>query len=295
MLEKIKNKIITWPKKNGTTLWKALLLEHRLPFRYKEGVFNIFALLSCQFHRRYHSYKKIIEVNLTNKCNLSCINCGSSCRYAPSDEYMSLEQIKKFIDESLRLRWGWEKIKLYGGEPTLHPNFSDVLSLIKRYKKFHPLCRICLITNGVGKYVKESLSKVPNWVEIHCSTKEGMESKFELFESYNLAPIDLKKYKNADFSKGCWRIEKCGMCISPSGYYVCAPGYHIDRVFGFDVGLKRMEEINDVNFKKQLTVLCKYCGFYKEPKELVSKEVMSITWKGAYKKYKNKKPKLLDY
>lgn len=278
--------------KKGTPLWKALLFEKRLPWRYK-------AKLSCYsplFHTRYKVYKKIIELFLTNECNLQCINCQSSCRQLPSKEYMSLEQIKKFVKESLELRWDWELIKLYGGEPTLHPQFFDVIKILKKYKDSNPNCEFWILTNGAGKEVQEKLSKLPDWITINNSTEKGMGYKFKEFESYNVAPMDLWKYKfGADFSKGCDRIERCGICLSRSGYYVCAPGADIDRIFGFDIGFKSLAEVKKSSMKDQLKIFCKYCGLYKEPKDIISEEKISPTWKKAYEEYKNKKPKLSIY
>jgi len=288
--------------KKGTPLWKALLFERRLPWRYKhfldstsKEAYNLLVRINPCFHKRYVINKRIIELNLTNYCNLSCINCEVSCRQAPGNDYMTLGQIKKFVKESIALSRRWKKIKLFGGEPTLHPQFFKVIQILKKYKKSNPYCNFQLLTNGTGKKVKSRLLRVPKWISIINSTEKGMVHKLKPFESYNIAPIDLKKYNNSNFSKGCWRIETCGICLGPSGYYVCAPAYHTDRVLGLDVGIKKLNGLRSPTFKNQLNILCRYCGLYKEPRDYVSEEKMSPFWIKAYEKYKKSKPILSKY
>jgi sulfatase maturation enzyme AslB (radical SAM superfamily) len=40
---------------------------------------------------------QLIEINITFDCNLKCLYCNRSCSQAPSEDYMSVEQIEKFI------------------------------------------------------------------------------------------------------------------------------------------------------------------------------------------------------
>lgn len=177
----------------------------------------------------------------------------------------------------------------------MHPNFFEVLDVLEKYLKKHPKTKALIITNGISQKTRDILKKVPKWLEISNSTEAGMKKKFHFFESYNVAPIDSKKYKNADFSKGCWRVESCGLSLSKHGYHVCTPGYHTDRVFGFDLGIKHLKDVNEKSLRNQMRTMCKFCGLYKEPKHLVRDQTTSKSWKKAYKKYSKKAPKLIEY
>jgi molybdenum cofactor biosynthesis enzyme MoaA len=95
--------------------------------------------------------KRKIEIEITTRCSLACFNCDRSIRQAASNEDINVEQIKKFLDESIRLNWKWKEIKIIGGEPTLHPYFFEILDVIKRYTEFNSHCKIILSTNGFGK------------------------------------------------------------------------------------------------------------------------------------------------
>jgi hypothetical protein len=86
------------------------------------------------------------------------------------------------------------------------------------------------------------------------------------------------------------------MGLSKYGYYPCSPGAALDRIFGFDVGIKKLSLVHDKNLlRNQFKVLCKYCGHYKEPNEKVDKNLISKSWQLAYKNYKNNRPNLSVY
>jgi len=281
MIEKIKLEI-----KKRKLIFGFILAVKNIPHRW----IWFFPFL----HKRYKPALRIIGLDITSGCNLSCYNCEASCRQAPTNEYMTLEQIEKFIRESIGLNWRWDKITLRGGEPTLYPNFFDVLKIIKQYKEFRPECDIGIISNGYGDKVNRVLENLPEWVSVVVAQKSGPSASIN-YGSYNVAPCDLRRFHSADFSKGCWRSEICNIGLSRYGYYPCSPGANVDRVFGFDVGIKKLSQVNSETLSNQMKILCRYCGHYKEPNEVVLKEKMSRAWKDAYKKYKGGKPKLKLY
>ena len=205
--------------------------------------------------------KRWIEIEITPKCSLACFNCDRSVRQAPSNKEMSLEQIRNFVNESIKLNWRWKNIRLMGGESLLHPQFFEILKIVEQLRKIDPNCRIEVSTNGYGREVKKALSKLPDWVKVVNSNKN---SNINRFSSYNIAPIDLRNYQNEDFSRGCWITNEAGLGLSRYGYYPCGAGASVDRVFGFDVGQKGLSLVTDSTLKNQLRILCRYCGHYKE-------------------------------
>jgi hypothetical protein len=262
---------------------------------FKNRIHTELVKISPLFHTRYRPSKDIVELNLIAACNLRCVNCECSCAQAPSYEHISLDQVERFVKESIEMRWNWKRIKLFGGEPTLHPNIFEVLTILEKYKIFNTGCEFELLTNGMGEDVNRVLSKMPSWIIIVNSTKDGLYEKLRWFESYNIAPADLFMYKVADFTKGCRRIEICGICLTKNGYYPCGPGAHVDRIFGFDIGIKTLEKVKSSTMKDQLKQLCKYCGLYKEPPDRICEEKISDSWRKAYKIYKENPPLLSDY
>ena len=244
------------------------------------------------FGPRYVRSRSQIEVDITYRCNLKCFNCNRSCRQAPSTEQMTVEQIQMFIKESIEKNANWEQIKVLGGEPTLHPDLLEILSLLIEYKKYSSSgVHIQLVTNGYGTKVADVLSKIPTDIEIENSMKTSVGNEFLPF---NKAPKDFILFKNADFSNGCHIPFVCGIGLTPYGYYPCAVAGGIDRVFGYDIGRKELPSTNDT-MVDQLRVFCELCGHFLTARSRTTSEVMSPAWKEAYKRYKMVKPSLSLY
>jgi len=266
-------------------------------FKIRRRVKRVYRYIRVQkpvtklFGPQYRRSRKFIEIDITYRCNLRCNNCDRSCRQAPTNEQMSVEQIQKFIKESVDNNVKWERIRVMGGEPTLHPDIFEILNLLLEYKRnYSPGTRIELCTNGFGKFVNDVLSKVPKEIEVVNTSKESEVQPFYLF---NLAPKDSLRYRYADYTNGCQVISVDGMGLTPYGYYPCAVAGGIDRIFGFDIGRKKLPSDDD-EMRDQLEVFCKLCGHFRAAKRTNS-ELMSPTWKKAYEDYKKRKPKLSLY
>jgi hypothetical protein len=244
--------------------------------------------------RRWITNMAHVEIEITSFCNLACFNCNRSIRQAPTTESMSLTQIEKFVSESLDLNWQWKQITLIGGEPTLHPQFWEILTAIGRYKSAHPACIVEVSTNGYGAYVRRVLSRIPDWVTVNNSKKTSNKHKFS---SYNVAPIDLPEFKNTDFSSGCWITGECGLGLTRNGYYPCGPGGSMDRVFGFDIGIKELSLVNSDSVLRQLAALCGHCGHFKDNygAQPIEEALVSVTWQRAYAAYRRNKPSLSNH
>ena len=241
---------------------------------------------------RYIPNCRRIEIDITYDCNLKCFNCDRSCKQLPSKECMSLTQIEKFIEESMRCKRRWERIRILGGEPTLHPQLFKILELLIMYKKtFSPASRLILVSNGYGSEVNCVLSQIPQEVEIENTRKTTVIQKFF---SFNLAPRDFKEYTPANYIQGCYVTQFCGMGLTRYGYYPCGVGGGIDRVLGFNIGRKTLPHCNDP-FTEQLGALCPYCGHFKKHNKTVSVEMISLSWEEAYERTRREKPELSLY
>lgn len=95
----------------------------------------------CPDHEQ-HSCLTIIEV--TDRCNLTCPTCyaGSSPTYG---RHRTLEEIKKMMDAVVRNEKEPDVVQISGGEPTIHPQFFEILD----YAKTLPIKHLMLNTNGI--------------------------------------------------------------------------------------------------------------------------------------------------
>lgn len=235
-----------------------------------------------------------VEIEICTQCNLRCYQCDRSSAQAPSAEYMTIAQISHFVKESIALRWLWYEIEVLGGEPTLHPDLLEILNVLYGYIEFNPDCQIIVVSNGYGKKVQETLNQVPSWVTIENTSKQEVNQI--PFNDYNIAPIDLEQYINDEYSRGCKIVSECGLGLNRYGYYPCGAGASVDRVFGFDIGIKRLSSVKDKILFDQRKVICRYCGHYKAMRcKIRTFNEMSPAWVEAYKIFRINKPILKLY
>jgi hypothetical protein len=95
----------------------------------------------CPDHEQ-HSCLTIIEI--TDRCNLTCPTCyaGSSPSFG---RHRTLEEVKTMLDVIVRNEKEPDVVQFSGGEPTLHPQFFEILD----YAKTLPIKHIMVNTNGI--------------------------------------------------------------------------------------------------------------------------------------------------
>ena len=276
--------------------------------------------------QRWTPNLKAVEIEICTVCNLRCNNCDRSAPQAPSGELMSVQQIEKFVTESVMTDWRWEHITVLGGEPTLHPELMAIIDTLYLYHIHRPETTFRILSNGYGRKTKAILSSLPPWLEVTDTHKDS--ERPPLFSPYNVAPIDLPEFRNVDFSTACSITELSGLGLSRYGFYPCGPGASIDRVFGLDVGIKSLREVDLPRLEAQLERLCSLCGHFvyfdlvsydakvannegrfpdfsspAKHDELMhevsslwtSNAVMSTSWQSAYRHYRSRQPALSMY
>jgi len=235
-----------------------------------------------------------IEIELLIKCNLSCFNCNRACSkdLAPSDEEMSIKQLEKFVIETYDLNFKWTNINLLGGEPTLRNDLIYIITMLNDTSS-----NITVITNGVKESSRLNiLHRSKNIILENTNKKLGPDPFFNFFE----APVDNDEYSKIknNYKEICINEIDCGLGFNRYGFYVCGVAATIDRVFGFDIGIKRMKDINQSTILQQKKKICKFCGILdnsKKNKVITTKHHISKTWKEALGNYKKEKPILNLY
>lgn len=87
------------------------------------------------------SYPRRLVFELTNACNLNCVMCGrNAADFKPTvfdmDVFKSFEPLMDIVEEVTLMGWG---------EPTIHPNFIEMLKIINEHGARKYFC-----TNGMN-------------------------------------------------------------------------------------------------------------------------------------------------
>ena len=105
----------------------------------------------CPDHEQ-HSCLSILEI--TDVCNLNCPIC-----YAGSGTHRTthraLDQVERMLDMIVRNEKEPDIVQISGGEPTLHPQFFEILDAAKR----RPIKHLMVNTNGVLIATDEAFAK----------------------------------------------------------------------------------------------------------------------------------------
>ncbi|MEI0490693.1 radical SAM protein [Brachyspira pulli] len=126
---------------------------------------------------------KILRVNweITSHCNYKCSYCfGNAGMKNP--EFYSFEELKKIASKIFEIERDYYNILLIGGEPTIHPNFLD---LLKYFNDLNKQISLSIVTNGSRS------------IEYHKKLFESIKNKELLFNiSIHLEQANLQHIKD---------------------------------------------------------------------------------------------------
>ena len=138
----------------------------------------------CTDHEQ-HSCLSIVEV--TDRCNLTCPTCYANS--APNyGRHRTLEEINRMFDTIVENEGEPDVVQISGGEPTVHPQFFEILDLAKS----KPIKHLMLNTNGIR------IAKDKNFVEKLASYMPDFEIYLQ-FDSFK--PEVLKELRGEDLTE----------------------------------------------------------------------------------------------
>lgn len=118
----------------------------------------------CPDHMQ-HSCLSIVEIN--DHCNLNCPIC-----YADSGthrmEHKSLDEVCRMLDTVVANEGAPDVVQLSGGEPTLHPQFFEILAQARQ----RPIKHLMINTNGIriaqdAAFVDQLATYGPKGLEVY--------------------------------------------------------------------------------------------------------------------------------
>lgn len=135
----------------------------------------------CTDHEQ-HSCLTLVEV--TDACNLECPICYAGSGPA-RQTYRSLAEVEGMLDAVVRNEGEPDVVQISGGEPTIHPQFFEILDAAKR----RPIKHLMVNTNGIR------IANEPGFAERLASYMPGFEVYLQ-FDSLREGP--LKELRGVD-------------------------------------------------------------------------------------------------
>jgi len=170
------------------------------------------------------------------------------------DSDISIAQIRRFVDHvkaSHREVPIFERVRLIGGEPLLHPRVAEIAGIIRNELQIPGYIRdLDICTNGsvpIPPELTELGIRIVNLIPVHRKAEEHL--------CIFVSPADLGLPSNP-----CRFIEQCGLIYRPRGYFICTSATRIaDLVYGGDgMFLQTLPDSPD-DFPYPLEIICKHC------------------------------------
>ena len=115
--------------------------------------------------RKHEQHTCIGVLEITSKCNLNCPMCYAAS--GPEGRHLTAAQCRAAIDRLVEVEGRPEVLQLSGGEPTIHPEFVELLD----YACQQPIDVVMINTNGLrlatDPALVDEISRRRNRVEIY--------------------------------------------------------------------------------------------------------------------------------
>lgn len=166
-----------------------------------------------------------IEIQVLLACNWSCSACDQHSNFHGISYIkkgtMTLAQIQHFIDELKTANGYFGRIRLVGGEPTMHPKFAEIVRLLHESLVPAHVGGLELITNGDNNSHK--IEPVRHLLRVRISNERDKQRS-------HVANLPATPASLGYQGKRCGQPEFCGWSLSYFGYSPCSSGAGIMRL-----------------------------------------------------------------
>src|SRR6266496_4629460 len=146
----------------------------------------------CTDHEQ-HSCLTIVEI--TDRCNLTCPTCYamSSPHYG---RHRTIEEIERMLDIIVANEGKPDVVQISGGEPTIHPNFFEILDIAKT----KPIRHLMVNTNGIRiakdkAFAERLASYIPDF-EIYLQFDSFKPEALKTLRGKDLTEVRAKALEN---------------------------------------------------------------------------------------------------
>ena len=143
-------------------------------------------------------------IQITTKCNMSCMHCCFSCKKELKGDYMNHETFYNAVN--FAENYG-EHIAIGGGEPTVHPDFFDFIDFALNWAE--NIDSVWLATNGK---IKSKAMKIIQLMEEYGEERFAADLSLDIYHD----PIDnevVNAFKSIDRIRTVKEVINVGSAI----------------------------------------------------------------------------------
>ncbi len=229
-------------------------------------------------------------VHLVDHCNLNCMYCD---HFAPiaDERYVEIKSLENDLKRMSSLV-SIGSVCLMGGEPLLHPQLLDIISMSR---KVLPKSNLFILTNGVllskqddsfWKTCNENsvpilISRLPIELDLTSISKSAKKHRVsvsfyggdrDVYKKMYKMALDLDGNQDAvEMSKLCWQNKGGCSYLGNGKFYKCSTAahiHHLSKYFNLNISstdedcvdiykIKNGKEI--IDFYKKDIPFCKHC------------------------------------
>jgi len=123
--------------------------------------------LDCGLCTEHEQHTCVGVLEITGSCNLTCPMCYAAS--SPGGKHLSLADCKRQIDRLVEVEGRAEICQLSGGEPTVHPQFAEVV----QYALSREIDYVMINTNGI-RFARDA-----ELIELAARHKDRLEIYFQ--------------------------------------------------------------------------------------------------------------------
>jgi len=165
-----------------------------MPLKFNTSV-NFDCPYDCGLCTDHEQHTCVGIVEITDRCNLTCPTCYamSSPNYG---RHRTPEEVEKMLDILVENEGEPDVVQISGGEPTIHPQFFEILDMAKT----RPIRHLMVNTNGIRiakeKGFAEKLAKYMPGFEIYLQFDSLQNEAYQKIRGADLLDIKLEAIKN---------------------------------------------------------------------------------------------------
>ena len=212
-----------------------------------------------------------IECNITYRCNALCFGCnkGVGLMDWTKKEDMTVEQMKRAIDQLLEQRIYVRRFTFCGGESILH---KDLQLFINEAARLPKIQRGRVLTNGLpSSQAARDKIVMPNdkWKWVVSPLDDPNDNKSgkndwtkrdtqRYHQPFWISPADIGMH--ATFEK-CTIRGYCGVGLDSSGFSMCGKATMLGRLLGVDPTMQDKDGDIYEHVNRPIPEICKHCQY----------------------------------